>query len=52
MSESLEQPELEGMPEPEQKDWIADLQASGIDVRIWKPKDEDEIQIVLAREAA
>jgi len=41
-----------GKLEPQQREWIADLRACGLDVRVWKPRDEDELTEVLSREAA
>lgn len=37
----------------QQKEWITDLsQIEGIEVYVWKPKDLDEIQRILARDDA
>jgi hypothetical protein len=34
-------------PTPHQRDVHAKLERAGIDVRVWRPKDQDEIEAVL-----
>jgi hypothetical protein len=36
-----------GTLEPSQRAWIADLRACGVDVRVWKPKNEAEVRATL-----
>lgn len=34
--------------EPEQAEWLAELQDAGLDAKVWRPRDWDEIQFQLA----